>query len=127
MEKDLGPERSELSAVGRFPAAVVLRRLTIFRAPPIIRCMSDGETKKLKAQLAALRDITRAITAAASLDKILSLITTKTARVMDMDSCSIYLADEKREHLVLKATTGLAPPAVGHARLLWGEGLTGYA
>lgn len=89
--------------------------------------MSDGDVKRLKAQLAALRDITRAISAAASLDKILNLITTKTARVMDMDSCSIYLLDEKREYLVLKATTGLAPEAVGHARLGWGEGLTGYA
>jgi signal transduction protein with GAF and PtsI domain len=90
--------------------------------------MSDQQqVKRLKAHLAALRDITRAISAAASLDKILSLITTKTARVMEMDSCSIYLLDEKGQYLTLKATTGLAPEAVGHARLKWGEGLTGYA
>lgn len=89
--------------------------------------MPDTELRRLKAQLGALRDITRAISAAFSLDKTLSLITTKTARVMDMDSCSIYLLDEKREFLVLKATTGLAPESVGHARLAWGEGLTGYA
>jgi uroporphyrinogen-III synthase len=89
--------------------------------------MSESEVKRLKAQLAALRDITRAISAAMSLDKILNLITTKTARVMDMDSCSIYLVDEKQEYLVLKDTTGLAQEAVGHARLKWGEGLTGYA
>lgn len=89
--------------------------------------MPDSELKRLKAQLAALRDITRAISAAMSLDKILNLITTKTARVMDMDSCSIYLLDEKHEFLVLKATTGLAAEAVGHARLKRGEGLTGYA
>lgn len=89
--------------------------------------MPDTELKRLKAQLGALRDITRAISAALSLDKTLNLITTKSARVMEMDSCSIYLLDEKREFLVLKATTGLAPEAVGHARLKWGEGLTGYA
>jgi uroporphyrinogen-III synthase len=97
--------------------------------------MSDGdsshatrdEIKKLNAQLAALRDITRAITTAPSLDKILNLITTKSAKVLDMDSCSIYLLDEKREYLVLKATTGLALDAIGHARLRLGEGLTGYA
>ncbi len=44
-----------------------------------------------------------------------------------MDSCSIYLLDDKEEYLVLKATTGLAPEAVGVARLKRGEGLTGYA
>ena len=62
-----------------------------------------------------------------SLDQILSLITRKTARVMEVDSCSIYLLDDHGEYLVLKATTGLASEAVGHARLKFGEGLTGYA
>lgn len=89
--------------------------------------MAESDLKRLKAQLSALRDITRAISVAMSLDKTLNLITTKTARVMDMDSCSIYLLDERREYLLLKATTGLAAQAVGHARLKWGEGLTGYA
>ncbi len=89
--------------------------------------MPSGDSKRLRAHLAALRDITRAISAAMSLDKILSLITTKTARVMDMDSCSIYLLDDKGEYLVLKATTGLAAEAVGTARLRMGEGLTGHA
>ncbi len=90
--------------------------------------MSDrDQVKMLKSHIAAVRDITRAIATPGSLDKILNLITTKTARVMEMDSCSIYLLDEKGEYLVLKATTGLAPEAVGHARLRRGEGLTGYA
>jgi signal transduction protein with GAF and PtsI domain len=46
---------------------------------------------------------------------------------MGMDSCSIYLLDPAGEHLVLKATTGLAAEAVGRARLRLGEGLTGWA
>jgi uroporphyrinogen-III synthase len=74
-----------------------------------------------------LREITRAISAAWSLDQILALITRKTAKVMDVDSCSIYLLYEAGDCLVLKATTGLAPEAVGHARLKFGEGLTGHA
>lgn len=86
----------------------------------------DVLVKKLRAQLAALREITRAISAAWSLDQILDLITRKTARVMEVDSCSIYLLDDKGD-LVLKATTGLDPAAIGHARLKLGEGLTGYA
>jgi uroporphyrinogen-III synthase len=88
---------------------------------------TDPLAKKLRAQISALREITRAISAAWSLEQILALITRKTARVMDVDSCSIYLLDDKNEYLVLKATTGLAPGAIGHARLKIGEGLTGYA
>ncbi|MBI4785447.1 MAG: GAF domain-containing protein [Chloroflexi bacterium] len=88
---------------------------------------SDSLTKKYQAQLSALREITRAISAAWSLDQILALITRKTARAMDVDSCSIYLLDDGGEYLVLKATTGLAPQAVGHAHLKFGEGLTGHA
>ncbi|MBI5304372.1 MAG: GAF domain-containing protein [Chloroflexi bacterium] len=83
--------------------------------------------KRLRAQLAVLREITRAISAVYSLDQILGLITRKTARVMDVDSCSIYLLDDDGKFLVLKATTGLATEAVGHARLKFGEGLTGHA
>ncbi len=88
---------------------------------------SDPHAKQLQAQISALREITRAISAAWSLDQILALITRKTAKVMDVDSCSIYLLDDGDEYLVLKATTGLATEAVGHARLKYGEGLTGSA
>lgn len=80
-----------------------------------------------RAQLAALREISRAINAAWDLDTTLDLITRTTARVMGMDSCSIYLLDEAGTHLVLAATTGLDSSAVGQARLALGEGLTGWA
>jgi signal transduction protein with GAF and PtsI domain len=79
------------------------------------------------AQLAALREIGRAINAAWELEATLDLITRRTAGVMGMDSCSIYLLDPRGESLVLKATTGLASEAVGHAQLRLGEGLTGWA
>jgi len=78
-------------------------------------------------ELSALREISRAIGAALDLDTTLTLITRKTAEVMRVDSCSIYLLDGSREYLVLKATTGLAAEAVGRARLGFGEGLTGWA
>ncbi|HID89511.1 MAG TPA: GAF domain-containing protein [Anaerolineae bacterium] len=79
------------------------------------------------AQLAALREIGRAINAAWDLQDTLELITRKTTEVMGMDSCSIYLLDPEREYLILEATTGLAAEAVGRARLRLGEGLTGWA
>jgi two-component sensor histidine kinase len=78
------------------------------------------------AQLSALREIQRAINAAWELEATLELITRKTAEVLGMDSCSIYLLDES-ESLTLKATTGLAQEAIGKARLGLGEGLTGWA
>jgi len=85
------------------------------------------ELQQKTAQLAALREISRAINAAWDLKDTLELITRKTAQVMGMDSCSIYLLDEAREYLVLKATTGLASKSVGLSRLKLGEGLTGWA
>ena len=83
--------------------------------------------RRKEAELAALREISRAIGAALDLDTTLGLITWKTAEVTRMDSCSIYLLDPAGEYLVLRATTGLAPEAIGRARLRWGEGLTGWA
>ncbi|MCP4536050.1 MAG: GAF domain-containing protein [Chloroflexi bacterium] len=78
-------------------------------------------------QLAVLREISQAINATWDLDTTLQLITRKTAKVMGMDSCSIYLLDELGEYLVLEATTGLAQESVGLALLRPGEGLTGWA
>ncbi|HLW61550.1 MAG TPA: GAF domain-containing protein [bacterium] len=79
------------------------------------------------AEISALREISRTISEATDLDSTLTLITRKTAEVMRMDSCSIYLLDTPREYLVLKATTGLAAEAIGRGRLRLGEGLTGWA
>jgi two-component system, sensor histidine kinase PdtaS len=79
------------------------------------------------AEISALREISRTISAALDLDSTLTLITRKTAEVMRVDSCSIYLFDSAREFLVLSATTGLAAESIGQARLGAGEGLTGWA
>ena len=49
------------------------------------------------------------------------------SRHMDTDVCSIYLFNEKEEHLVLQATAGLNPDMVGRLTLAAGEGLTGLA
>jgi two-component sensor histidine kinase len=85
---------------------------------------STGDRLERKeAEFAALRDIGAAL----DLDTTLQLITRKTAEVMRMDSCSIYLLDPAGEYLVLRATTGLAPESIGRARLRDGEGMTGYA
>jgi signal transduction protein with GAF and PtsI domain len=85
------------------------------------------ELERKTAQLAALREIGQAINAAWELRATLELITRKTAQVLAMDSCSIYLLDEAGDTLTLEATTGLAQDSVGRASLQLGEGLTGWA
>jgi GAF domain-containing protein/anti-sigma regulatory factor (Ser/Thr protein kinase) len=88
---------------------------------------AQDRLERKESEVAALRDISQAISAALDLDTTLQLITRKTAEVMRMDSCSIYLLDPAGEYLILRATTGLAPEAIGRARLRFGEGLTGDA
>lgn len=75
--------------------------------------------------LAGLREIARALSAAWDLDSTLDLIARKTAQVMNVDSCSLYLLEG--ETLWLRASTGLAWQAVGRGSLRMGEGLTGWA
>jgi len=91
------------------------------------RAGAQAQLARKMAEISALREISRTISTATDLDTTLTLITRKTAEVMRVDSCSIYLLDTPGEHLVLKATTGLAPEAVGRSRLRLGEGLTGWA
>ncbi len=80
-----------------------------------------------EALVSAIRRITNAINSAMDLATTLQLITSTTAEVLKVDSCSIYLLDKSGEYLVLRASTGLAPQAIGKAKLRLGEGLTGWA
>jgi two-component sensor histidine kinase len=78
------------------------------------------------AQLHAVGQISAALAAAWKLEETLEAITRITSEVMGVDSCSIYLQEEHSNRLLLKATTGLAYEAIGHASLSLGEGLTGW-
>ncbi|WP_051327850.1 phosphoenolpyruvate--protein phosphotransferase [Desulfatirhabdium butyrativorans] len=49
------------------------------------------------------------------------------ARHLHADVCSIYLFDDQRHELVLRATIGLNPASEGKVRLKSGEGLVGMA
>jgi signal transduction protein with GAF and PtsI domain/anti-sigma regulatory factor (Ser/Thr protein kinase) len=79
------------------------------------------------ALVASLREIARALSAAWDVDTTLDLIARKTAQVMQVDSCSIYLLEPGGDTLWLRASTGLASNALGRASLKMGEGLTGWA
>ena len=90
------------------------------------RMKSKNNTTRPEA-VTALRQIARALSAAWDLNTTLDLIARKTAEVMVVDSCSIYLLDPDGLTLRLQASTGLARRAVGRATLKVGEGMTGYA
>ena len=77
--------------------------------------------------VASLREIARALSAAWDVDTTLDLIARKTAQVMHVDSCSIYLLAAEDDTLWLRASTGLSQQALGRTSLKMGEGLTGWA
>jgi len=62
-----------------------------------------------------------------SLDNVLQTVVEIVAWHMRTAVCSIYLVDEDRGDLVLRATQGLRADAVGRVRLDIGEGITGLA
>ena len=79
------------------------------------------------AQLAAVREISRAIAEAQDLDTTLDLIIGRTTEVMGVQSCSIYLYNEEKSALILAASTGLNKTGIGQMNLPRGLGLTGWA
>jgi phosphotransferase system enzyme I (PtsP) len=62
-----------------------------------------------------------------SLEAFLRKIVEMVSEHMGSEVCSIYLFYDETEELVLKATRGLKPEAIGKVRLKLGEGLTGIA
>lgn len=73
------------------------------------------------AEIISLFEETRSIES--FLKKTVSLI----AEHMVTDLCSIYLIDQESGNLVLQASTGLKPEAIGKLSLAPGEGITGKA
>jgi GAF domain-containing protein len=82
---------------------------------------ADREQK----EIITLEEISMLASSDYNLEDVLKRVAEKTARRLGVDICSIYLWDG--EHLVLRATYGLAQEAVGKARLKIGEGITGSA
>ncbi len=89
--------------------------------------MPDATALPSSTVVANLREIARALSAAWDVDTTLDLIARKTAQVMQVDSCSIYLLEPGGDTLWLRASTGLSSNALGRTFLKMGEGLTGWA
>ncbi len=75
--------------------------------------------------LAILRRIVEEVSAAHSLQQALAIIVSRVKQAMQVDVCSIYLADSQGSQFTLMATDGLNPMAVGLVRLHNGQGLVG--
>jgi two-component system, sensor histidine kinase PdtaS len=78
-------------------------------------------------QLAALQSVNSAANSSLDLSTVLELTVKTVQSVTRSDLCSIYLFDDQRNDLVLQASTGLSPQVIGRARMLIGEGITGWA
>lgn len=83
--------------------------------------------KKHSDILIALAKLGDLMTRTLDTSEILKQVVSITANIMKVDVCSIYLIDPSDGTLVLAATVGLNENAVGKARILPGEGITGRA
>ena len=75
-------------------------------------------------EIAAIYEIGQAVDAADA-RPVLDLIVSKAAAVMDAQTCSLMLADERDGALVIEASYGLADDIVKGARIRFGEGIAG--
>jgi phosphotransferase system enzyme I (PtsP) len=77
------------------------------------------------AMLTTLKRIVQEMNQIPALDTALFRLASRVKQTLDVDSCSIYLADYERQDFVLKATDGLDVDAVEHVRIGFSEGLIG--
>ncbi|WP_373501415.1 phosphoenolpyruvate--protein phosphotransferase [Desulfococcus sp.] len=75
--------------------------------------------------LCDIGDLAALVTGSHNIETFLDSTVKLVSRHLAADVCSIYLYDETSEELVLKATVGLNPRAVGRVRMKPGEGLVG--
>lgn len=86
-----------------------------------------GKTGYRETDLRVLYDISQRISASLDLKEVLKSIVETIARVIESDSCFIYLYDKEPRELVLMASQNPHPRMMGKIRLKLGEGITGFA
>jgi GAF domain-containing protein len=91
-----------------------------------LKARIEGELIRRIAQLNALHRVNAAANSSLNLDEMLRLTVQAVNEVMQTDACSVYLF-EPGDRLVLRATVGLNPEAVGKYSIRLGAGITGLA
>lgn len=75
--------------------------------------------------LTSLKQIIQEVSKIPGLDAALARLVIMVKQTMQVDSCSIYLSNYTERHLVLTATDGLDPDAVGKVKIGFNEGVIG--
>ena len=75
--------------------------------------------------LTTLKSIIQEVNQTPVLEDALSCLASRLIDALQVDSCSIYLADYAKQHFLLMATDGLAKSAVGAVSVGFSEGLVG--
>ena len=78
-------------------------------------------------QLDGLHRVISAANSTLDLDASLQTVVDTVAEVMRVDVCSVYIFDQHRRVLRLRATRGLNPRAIGEVEIMLGDGITGWA
>ncbi len=114
----------------KMPQGVVVSELLLaYGAAQEEERTREWETHLLNrvAELDGLHHIICAANSTLDLDSSLQTVVETVAHVIGVEVCSIYLYDRHRDELVLRATRGLNPAAVGQVVTHLGEGVTGWA
>lgn len=90
------------------------------------RCL-QSRLKEKKDELAVLYRVSEIISSTANLEELLQEILTVATEITKCDGGHLFLFDEAREHLVLRAAKPQHPETIGVVRLNFGEGITGLA
>lgn len=72
-----------------------------------------------------LKNIIQDVNDASTLDQALNITVRRIRQVMHVDAVSVYFRDDTSEQLVLMATDGLNPAAIGKIRFNFDQGLVG--
>src|ERR1051326_3548859 len=85
-----------------------------------------SELEERNAEVQLLHEIATALTAASTLEEMLEFIARTAIRVSETDSASIYVLDETKGELTLRATHEAPSGLIGRLRIKLGEGITGW-
>ncbi|WP_395340257.1 phosphoenolpyruvate--protein phosphotransferase [Ningiella sp. W23] len=75
--------------------------------------------------LTSLKQIIQEVSQTPGLDNSLTTLVSMVKTTMQVDACSVYLSDYSKRCLILRATDGLDPNAVGKVKIGFNEGLIG--
>lgn len=84
------------------------------------------ELEEKSAEVQLLHEIAGSVAAASNLDELLEFIAETAVRVTETESSSIYVLDEEKGELVLRAVRDAPTGLIGRLKLKLGEGITGW-